>query len=329
MSVFQGWFPLTLAAVCLLGCGDDPAVPSAADDGAPRYDASVDPIEGDGDNTPPHDGDGDGENDESIMDAGATPDGATHAPEPPHADAGTPPPAPDASTPSAGGKGAPVFVAVGYAGRHLRSTDLGLTWTDEEYLDPQRRGRDDEYLLRAVTFAKGKFVAAGWRILVSPDGSAGSWTEHTVRGQQWVGGLTFGNGRFVGAGGYGMAIHSTDGLQWTTERGLDTNASRSIAFGDGKFMAATDQGNWWTSTDGVQWSIASRGHGNARVAYCGDFKTPDQCTGDFTAGNRAQGEGVTIRANGGRIERSTDGVRFTQVPNTGSGIEAVAFGYVE
>jgi len=167
VSVFQRWFPLALGAVCSIGCGDNPSAPRAADDDASHYDASVDPIEGDGDDdgAPPRDGDGDadddGANDGQGEDAGLAADGGTDPEKPPVGDASTP--EPDASTPNPGGKKKPVFVAVGYAGRHLRSTDLGLTWTDEEYLDPQRRGRDDEYLLRAVTFAKGKFVAAGWK----------------------------------------------------------------------------------------------------------------------------------------------------------------------
>jgi hypothetical protein len=319
----------------LFACGDDSTGSRADDGGISDYDSSLNPIECDGDEPSRGDGDesGDGDDDtdtdsgddETLRDAGSSkPDSGT---KPPVRDASVPNTRPDASTPTP--SGTPVFVAVGYAGRHLRSTDLGVTWTDEEYLDPQKAGGDDQFLLRAVTFAKGKFVAAGWRILVSEDCSAGSWTEHTVKGQQWVGGLTFGNDRFVGTGGYGMAIHSSDGLNWTTEWNLDTNASRSLAFGNGKFMSATDQGNWWTSTDGIEWDIASGGHSGSQIAYCGDFKSPDQCSGNFSARNRAFGEGVTIRANGGRLERSTDGVKFSVVPNTGIGIEAVAFGYVE
>lgn len=332
MSVFQRWFPLALGAACLLGCGDNSKVSDLEDGGALDYDASVNPIEGDGDDDSTGDGDGDSKvepRDASVADASAPkPDGSTKPPRPQN-DASTPNPTPDASTPGGGDPtGTPVFVAVGYAGRHLRSTDLGLTWTDEEFLDPQQRGGDDEYLLRSVTFGKGVFVAAGWKILVSKDGKKGSWTDHTVQGQQWIGGIQFGNDRFVGTGGYGMAAISTDGLKWTTEWKLNTQASRSLAFGDGKFMSATDQGNWWTSTDGSAWSIASGGH-NTQVAYCGTFKDESACTGTFSARNRAVGEGVTIRANNGRLERSTNGVNFTPIPNSGNGIEAVSFGYVE
>lgn len=335
MSVLQRWFPLALGAACLLGCGDDSNPSDHEDSGAPRYDASLNPVEGDGDGDGDVRGDGDGDGDTnenpddgSIADAGTSKPDAGGKPRPQH-DAGTTPSTPDASTPGGGTqKGTPVFVAVGYAGRHIRSTDLGVTWTDEEFLDPQRRGQDDEFLLRSVTFAKGVFVAAGWKIMVSKDGSAGSWTEHTVKGQQWVGGITFGNGKFVGTGGYGMAAVSEDGINWTTYWGMQNQASRSVAFGDGKFTSATDQGNWWTSTDGTNWSLASNGH-NTQVAYCGSFKNADQCSGSFSARNRAVGEGVTIRSNNGTLERSTNGVNFTKVPVSGGGFEGVAFGYVE
>lgn len=331
MSVLQRWFPLALGAACLLGCGDDPNPSDLEDSGGPGYDASVNPIEGDGDGDGESDSNGDGDatvapGDASVADSGSSkPDSGTKPPRP-QDDAGTPPS--DASTPGGGAKGTPVFVAVGYGGRHVRSTDLGLTWTDEEFLDSQKRGGDDEYLLRSVTFGKGVFVAAGWKIIVSKDGKQGSWTDHSVQGQQWIGGLQFGNDRFVGTGGYGMAAVSTDGLHWTTEWELDTQASRSLAFGDGKFMSATDQGNWWTSTDGTSWSIASGGH-DTQVAFCGTFKDAEECSGTFSARNRAVGEGVTIRANNGRLERSTNGVNFTPVLNSGLALEAVAFGYVE
>jgi hypothetical protein len=217
-------------------------------------------------------------------------------------------------------------VAVGYAGRRVRSTDLGLTWKDDTTLGG---GGDDPYLLRAVVFAKGLFVAVGWKILTSPDGSAQSWTEHTLRGQQWLGGIQFGNGRFVATGGYGFSASSLDGENWQASGSLRTEASRSLAFGDGTFMSATDPGNWWSSTDGSSWTLVSGGHDTA-IAFCaGRFAEERTCTGDFSAGDRAVGEGVTVRANNGRLERSTDGVRFEAVLTGGNPLQAVAFGYVE
>jgi len=330
VSVLQRWSPLALAAACLLGCGDDAHTSSIEDSGSPALDASLSPIEGDGDGDV---GDGDssvhadaGEVDASGEDAGSR-DAAVSTP---GRDAGTSHETPDAGKPEPGdSKGTPVFVAVGYAGRRVRSTDLGLTWTDEEFLDPAKAGGDDVYLLRAVTYAKGVFVAVGWKIMTSKDGRKGTWTEHTIPGQQWLGGVQFGNDRFVATGGYGYSARSSDGLSWSAAGDLNTQASRSLAFGDGKFTSATDQGNWWTSSDGAQWTIGSGGHDN-QVAFCGDFKDASKCTGSFSARNRAVGEGVTVRINGsGRLERSTDGVSFTPVLTSGLGFEAVSFGYVE
>ncbi|MFT3922418.1 MAG: hypothetical protein QM778_07790 [Myxococcales bacterium] len=332
MSVFQRWFPIALGAACLLGCGDDSNT-SPSDDGGTVLDSSINPIEGDGDGDVGDGDSGDGDvgpgtdHDASNTDAGAHHDASVN-PKPPH-DAGTPTP-PDAGKPDTGTpKGTPVFVAVGYAGRRVRSTDLGVTWTDEEFLDPAQRGGDDEYLLRGVTYAKGVFVAVGWKIMTSKDGRKGTWTDHTIPGQQWLAGIQFGNDRFVATGGYGYSARSSDGLSWTKAGDLNTQASRSLAFGNGKFTSATDQGNWWTSTDGATWTQASGGHTN-QVAYCSDFKNYDDCSGTFSARNRAVGEGVTVRINSsGRLERSTNGVNFTTVLNSGLGFEGVSFGYVE
>jgi len=244
------------------------------------------------------------------------------------AEAGTSKPdaATDANNPPPTSKGTPVFVAVGYAGRRVRSTDLGLTWTDDVSLGG---GGDDQFLLRAVTFGKGLFVATGWKILTSPDGRSGTWTERTISGQQWLGGVQFGNNAFVATGGYGFSANSPDGISWSSAGSLNTQASRSLAFGAGKFVTATDAGNWWSSTDGESWTVMSGGH-QTQVAYCnGTFKDESSCTGTFSARDRAVGGGVTVRAVNGDLQRSTNDVNFTTVLSQGQAFEAVAFGYVE
>jgi hypothetical protein len=74
-------------------------------------------------------------------------------------------------------------VAVGYSGRRIRSTDLGLTWTDDQTLE--NNGGDDPDLFRAVPFGNDVFVAAGWKIFTSPDGK--TWQEHTSNAaSQWL-----------------------------------------------------------------------------------------------------------------------------------------------
>ncbi len=219
----------------------------------------------------------------------------------------------------------PVFVAVGYAGRRVRSVDLGLTWTDDTSLGG---GGDDENLLRAVAFGHDVFVAVGWKILTSADGRSGTWTDRTLTGQQWLGGIAFGNNRFVATGGYGSSAYSTDGLGWAVGGALSTEASRSLAFGGNIFISATDAGHWWTSTDGSRWLVQSEKNTGDQVAHCaGSFRQVSQCTGAFTARTQASGNGVVIRVRNGELERSTNaGASFVTVLSEGQPLESVAFG---
>ncbi len=224
---------------------------------------------------------------------------------------------------SAQPSGKPTFVAVGYAGRRVRSLDLGATWTDEQMLGG---GGDDEFLLRAVGFGQGVFVALGWKILSSPDGK--TWTEQPNPQHQWLGGVQFGGGSFLATGGYGYCASSVDGLTWKACKSIPNNeASRSLAFGAGKFVTATDPGNWFESIDGYGWLLVSGGHPSNQVAFCGALKEYAACTGAFNARGRATAAGTTIRLKDGKLERSTNDLDFTPVAGSPSGMEDVAVGF--
>jgi hypothetical protein len=230
------------------------------------------------------------------------------------------PPAPDVLP----GEGTPTFVAVGYAGRRIRSRDLGKTWTDDQKLGG---GGDDEFLLRAVGFGRGLFVAVGWKILTSPDGA--TWTERSNPNRQWLGGIQFGLDRFAAVGGYGYSAHSSDGVTWSAGGNRGTEPARSLAFGAGKFVANTDDGNWWGSTDGTKWTRETGGHMGA-VVFCGtEFKDARACAGPLgrNGGRTAFGAGVYVSLGNGRIERSEDGTTWQTVAASGAGLEAVTFGY--
>ncbi len=222
---------------------------------------------------------------------------------------------------------APLFVAVGYAGRRLRSLDLGKTWTDDVELGG---GGDDGFLLRSVTFHDGLFVAAGYKILTSPNGAAGSWTEQKNPRSQWIGGLRWGNGRFVGVGGYGTSWVSVDGKAWRVAGVLGEEPSRALVFGQGVFTSWTEPGHhFWTSTDGEAWTQLPGDHPRD-VAVCGG-QTRDRgaCTGAYQARGIASGGGTTVRINGeGRLERSDDGVAFTRVVSDGPELQDVAVGWL-
>jgi hypothetical protein len=219
----------------------------------------------------------------------------------------------------------PVFVAVGYAGRRIRSRDRGVTWEDDQILGG---GGDDEFLLRAASWARGVFVVAGWKILTSPDGA--TWTEQKNPNRQWLGGIQYGNDRFVAAGGYGYSAYSLDGPTWMAGRSRATEAARTVAFGGGMFIAATDPGNWWSSSDGQTWTNTGGGH-SSRVVYCGDaFKDATACALPIArnGGHTAAGGDVYVSVRGSTIERSTDGVTWKSVHTGGASFEAVAFGWL-
>ncbi len=234
---------------------------------------------------------------------------------------------------SAGGSGGsglpaglPVFVAVGYAGRRIRSIDLGLSWTDDQTLGG---GGDDEFLLRAVGFGNGVFVALGYKILSSKDGK--SWVAQQNPQNQWLGGVQFDGTRFVATGGYGYSAYSSDGQVWSVGGDIPNNeASRSLAFGDKQFVTATDPGNWYASSDGSSWALLSGGHATNQLAFCnGAFAEYSACSGAFSARGRASANGITLRLRDGKLERATNGLEFSPVAGSPDALEDVAVGLVE
>lgn len=237
-------------------------------------------------------------------------------------------------------QGDPVMVAVGYGGRRLRSIDAGLTW--EALVEDDPAGGDDTNLLRAATYAHGLFIAAGWRIHTSPDGI--TWTEHTVDGQQWCGGLASGNGVTLCTGGCGDSLMTSDGVQWQAAGDATPNECahmRSLAFGNGRFVARGDNDRMVTTTDGMTWSDlpsypagnvvfrdgAFWANGDGTYIHSTDGLTWDTQTGSVVTDDF--GQGVYLRGPWqGKIERSLDAVTWDEVYNDGgNALSAFAFGY--
>ncbi len=149
------------------------------------------------------------------------------------------------------------FVAVGDGGRRMRSTDDGITWTDDVSIAVT--GGDDFSGLRTVAWGNGLFVAAGWRIMTSPDGVTWKDTPPDSFGQNWMGQMVYGQGSFVGLGGYGSRVTSPDAVTWT-QHSIDTSASHAqggVAFAKGKgFVSINDDGALSHSVDGATWAYA-------------------------------------------------------------------------
>ncbi|OWK38622.1 hypothetical protein [Fimbriiglobus ruber] len=155
-----------------------------------------------------------------------------------------------------------VYVAVGYGGRRLRSTD-GVNW--EIAAEWKVNGGDDRDNLISVAFGNGTFVAVGGgvtdknglggRILTSTDGK--EWAEHPGRKFR-VSPVLFGNGRFVAGGPDYRLLRSTDGATWETGGKITEPAAthfRMGAFGNGLFVFA---GNGRQAGQEIHWVVASR-----------------------------------------------------------------------
>jgi hypothetical protein len=128
-----------------------------------------------------------------------------------------------------------IFVAVGYGGRRISSTD-GMTWQNDQRWSDE--AKDDDNVLFNISYGLGRFIAVGGgasigHLLSSSDGK--TWIElPRVKGR--VATIAFGNGRFV-AGHDAELLYSTDGT--TFEKGAKFEVKGSLharrsAFGSGE-----------------------------------------------------------------------------------------------
>lgn len=165
--------------------------------------------------------------------------------------------------------GADHWVAVGYGGRRMVSTD-GIKW--DITAQWAEKGGDDSNNLMGLAYGHGKFVAVGgggWskdtqagHILVSPDGR--DWRE-VHKNPFRVNPVVFGAGRFIAGGSNRTLLWSEDGERW--ERGAQVAAEgfpgyamwfRNGAFGNGAFVFMGEGGSkkefYWclTTKDGLQ-----------------------------------------------------------------------------
>lgn len=243
---------------------------------------------------------------------------------PPTADAGAPVPLADGSASTADatatdasavgdsgpqGEAAGVFVAVGYGGRRVRSTDDGVTWTDDVSLVPQ--GGDDDNLLRTIVYGDGKFVALGYRAVISVDGK--TWLAPTAPFGQWIGAATwdFGKG-FVAVGGYGLHATSRDGRTWS-DHAFDTVASHckhGIALGGGRFVSVNDDGGRASSADGVTWTKSQGAAGAVKTTGVAFGNGVFVAVGDTSAVRSADG-GLTFSAPAS-LASAASGIVFAQ-----------------
>jgi hypothetical protein len=132
------------------------------------------------------------------------------------------------------------FVATGFPGRLLTSAD-GTNWT----VSPQ-----GELNLHRVVFGNGTYVVGtslpNGTYLTSSNGQ--SWQTRTWPGQRQIGDFAFGNGRFVAVGPTGTLM-STNGLEWQESK--SNSGGGPIRFANGAFIALN--GFPFVSTNGENW----------------------------------------------------------------------------
>lgn len=153
------------------------------------------------------------------------------------------------------------FVAVGYGGRRVRSTDNGSTWQNDQSDVPN--GGDDQYLMRDVGWGGGQWLTAGGfngNIKTSPNGA--TWTTQTTTVGQWFGGVAYGNGMWIAVGGTGRRSRSiNNGATWTDSYdGGAANGYRGLAYGPymgHRWVGVGDGGRATYTSDGVTWAIGS------------------------------------------------------------------------
>jgi hypothetical protein len=115
---------------------------------------------------------------------------------------------------------------------------------------------------------------------------------------------------------------------------------RTVVSGAGALLAAGN-GQWWKSMDnGGTWTKDSAAHtmsNEIKVAYCdggfkeigdGNFGQMAGCTGFTRCRGAVHAEGVWLRTNGNKVERSMNGTTWTSVHTAPASLEDVEVGYL-
>ncbi len=225
----------------------------------------------------------------------------------------------------------PALIGVGYGGIRIASRDGGNTWGDRASFSVN--GGDDENLLRAVVYGKGKWLATGWKLVTSNDGKA--WTDHGLINDgdflpcNIVEGLAYAKGWFYAAcsGNPSTTYRSSDGLEWMKHGTIgNTDGHLFLTHRDGKFVAYGDNEVSFQSEDASSFMQLA---GVASATYCeSSWQSQDACFG------ASWFDGAYLRADWqGKISRSETGDDWTTVytddqQNTLYRARAIAQGYV-
>lgn len=213
-----------------------------------------------------------------------------------------------------------VWVAVGYGGRRMISTD-GKTWKiTAEWAQP---GKDDSNNLMGLIHAQNKFIAVGGggggktgggHVLISTDGEA--WRE-VWKAPGRINPIVYGDGRFVVGGPRKQMYWSTDGEDWTPGARLEDRRCshfRQGAYGNGVFVITGNNGG-----NSPAWICTTK---DGRTVSDFTFDIPNIRGLTFADGKFViVGEGVRIVSTDGIDWQQTglqESERLTWVIHTGS-----------
>jgi hypothetical protein len=223
------------------------------------------------------------------------------------------------------------IIGVGYGGIRIVSRDGGLTWGDRVSAAPS--GGDDDDLLRAVVYGKGRWIATGWKLMTSDDGleweDHGKFNQGIIDDQQIIEGLAYKDGFFY-AGGDGdpsRIYRSADGLEWSHFGEIgDTVKHTGLTYRGGLFVSYGDSRTSYQSLDGLTWTDMDL----EEATYCeGTWQRLEDCRNAWWSD-----DGLYILPEwGGHIRRAAGSGSFQNVytddqENTFYRSRAVAEGYV-
>ena len=172
------------------------------------------------------------------------------------------------------------------------------------------------YILEAVTYGNGRFIAGsrGGTMAYSTDGR--SWTAvANTRLDESIGGIAYGDNRWVAVERSRIAYSTNNGTSWTAvavDRIFDSYIN-AVAWGNGRFVAGSYDGKMAYSTNGASWTAVSNSRfGTSRIN-----------------GIAYNGSRFVAVGNDGKMAYSADGASWTAVSNSrfdGSEIYGIAYG---
>jgi hypothetical protein len=186
------------------------------------------------------------------------------------------------------------YVAVGTASGLALSSDAS-TWSTASYHQPA-----DAYM--DVVWATTQFVAVGFSIVTSPDGT--TWTQ-TLAPSVSHDGIAWNGTTFVVVGSGGVVLTSPDAVTWTPRSSGTTASLSRVIWSRGRFLAVGSAGTVLTSPDGITWTSRVTGTA-ARLNGVAD-----------------SGTAVVAVGTGGTTLSSPDGVDWTSnLPPAPTGVSA-------